>query len=185
MVDAQIVLETVSRMRASGISDELIRSTLSDIGLSKTEIVQYLKPATATTVAKPAVEVHTKTAFSPAVQPAAEENLEDDDASGFLRAAPGLHEEALHTTTHVALDVQNQQLAEVSKRLEELNSKLSKSPAGSTAQLSDSVARLDKKISAFENEFQDTKTQMAAFKTVLEKILETNREILTELQEKK
>ncbi|MBI2597602.1 MAG: hypothetical protein HYW50_00210 [Candidatus Diapherotrites archaeon] len=46
MVSRELVLDTIKRMRGSGIDDQTISSTLKDIGLSDKEINEFMSEAT-------------------------------------------------------------------------------------------------------------------------------------------
>ncbi len=191
MVDRQIVLETIQRMRDSGISENVIASTLSDIGLSKEEVGEFMQPAgpksqtPPVSVAKPVL-----TSLSP-VDPDSEEKdneTEDDDFEEPVPLSPvgaSTQEEALHATTHVALEEQNQQLTNLSSKFSDLDEKLAKITNLPAGQLSESMTRMEKRIAGLENEVNDAKSQLAALSSVMNKVLETNRSILTELEDKK
>ena len=199
MVDKQVVIETIQRMRDSGITDKIIASTLSDIGLTNDEITDYLAPAptvqpesSAPKTAPVAAPSNFKAQTAPAddesdeSDPEAEESLDLEGESSEPAVVPATSEnEALHASTHVALEEQNNQIQELLEKFSELDSKLSKIADLPALQLSESITRLDKRFSTFETELEDTKTQVAAFKTVMERLLETNRQILTSLQDKR
>lgn len=175
MLDQQIVTETISRMRNSGIGDNVIAQTLKDIGLSEDEIKSYLKTGSA--------------APGPAESPrssqadfAADETDSESEEPPSGRASDN---EALHTTTHAAIEEQTGLISGIDSKLNQLDSKLNKLSSLPIDQFNETLVRLDKKISSLQNELNDTKTQLAAYKTVIDKLLETNRQIVTELQAKK
>jgi hypothetical protein len=192
MVDKQIVLETIRRMRESGITDKVIESTLSDIGLSRDEVAEYLRPQE---TAGPSVPSRTE-AFTSS-QPPAEENEPDDpfddsdadasdDTSPSGIRAPSLDpNEALHTTTHAALEDHGQTLDLITSRLSEMDSKLSRLAQAGSFSPGDAFTQFDRRLSAIESEVSDAKSQLSALRQVMEKLLDTNRDILTELKGKK
>ncbi|MBS3061461.1 MAG: hypothetical protein J4215_02655 [Candidatus Diapherotrites archaeon] len=176
MVDKQVVMETIQRMRSSGISDHVIESTLQDIGLSKDEVNEYLQGGQ--TASTPSVSTNSSDETD-------DFETEDDEEPGLPQTPQSSHDEALHATTHVVLEEQSEQIQNLLEEFRSLDAKLAKISELPALQLSDSITRVENRIAGFENEINDMKTQMAAYKTIMDKLLDTNRQIVTELQERK
>ncbi|MDO8625458.1 MAG: hypothetical protein Q7R47_05225 [Candidatus Diapherotrites archaeon] len=197
MVDKQIVMETIARMRESGISDKVIESTLSDIGMSKDEINEFLKPPTSGATVAPS-----GTSFKPKVPTPSEDadadpdTMADDDdpdslTSNPFRSASAMPsprmdpDEAMHSTTHVALEEHSQQLDVIVSKLADMDATLGKLRANGSFSPGDTFDKFDRRMGALENEVSDAKSQLAALRQIMDKLLETNRDILTELKGRK
>ncbi len=179
MVEKGIVLDTIKKMYSSGLSDNVVRSTLKDIGLQEAEIKNLIAEAkgVAPTEAQPAQntvavpEMHEKIAAATAEkmrQQLAERSEEDA---------------LMHTTTQASIAGYETRLMEVITKLSNIEKKI-----GSLTGLSDFAAKaiaLDKKISAIESDLSELKAISNATKSLMEKVLETDRNVLTELEEKK
>ncbi len=182
MVEKSIVLDTIKKMYASGLSDEVIESTLRDIGLGEKEIKKTI--AEARSIASPA-------------ESAAEENdsaLDDSETNEKIAEATAkkvkqhLEERSeadalAHTTTQAAIAGYDSRLVEIANRLSNIERKVN-----SIAGFSDFSAKavsLDKKISAIESDLSELKAISNALKSLLEKVLDTDRSVLSELEEKK
>jgi len=163
MVDKEIVLETIKKMYESGIDDSVVVQTLKDIGLKPDEIQLYIdevKGGSATVEAEPAAEPESKPLE--ARMAAAEEKVDHG---------------ALHTTTHVALEEQSAKTAELLEKIDLLESKLAAKGKGPD---SDQIAT-NQRLGTIEKKISDIKAEVEATRSIMEKILETDRKVLNKL----
>ncbi len=182
MVEKSIVLDTIKKMYASGLSDEVIESTLKDIGLGEKEIKETI--AEARNTAAPA-ESAAEESDSALDDSETHEKIAEATAKKIMRHIEerSAAEELAHTTTQAAISGYDSRLVEITSRLSNIERKVN-----SIAGFSDFSAKavsLDKKISSIESDLSELKAISNALKSLLEKILDTDRSILTELEEKK
>ena len=157
MVSEEIVVSTIKRMLDSGIEESVIAKTLKDIGLKESEIKQYLSQ-----VRGPA---------SSSNESASEDAESRQDT-----------QELLHTTTHNKLEEHSEKLDSVQKNVSGLSEKISSITSGpSNRKLLSELALLNQKISGLEKQLSDLKAMNSASKSLLEKILETNKKIVEKL----
>ncbi|MCX6799119.1 MAG: hypothetical protein NTW59_03425 [Candidatus Diapherotrites archaeon] len=169
MVNRAIVIETIKKMYDSGIDDSVVEQTLKDIGLKKGEIGEYLAEAKGGTGPAGAGE------SAP---------LGNNSADAIRRRIDETHEmqEALHTTTHVALEEHGAKVDAVHERVSAIEERLSALAAGpGTQQLQDGIIGLNVRIASLEQQVRDLKASVNATKSVMDKILETSREIAEKL----
>ncbi len=159
MVDKEIVLDTVKKMYQSGIDDDVVMQTLKDIGLGDNEIRQYIAEAKGESVS--AVRSEPK--------PLEARKIATEEKPEHV---------AMHTTTHVALEAQSEKtdelLAKISGLEKQLQSKRSAAPS------TDLIA-INQRLAAMEKNLRELKAELGATKSIMEKILETDRKILNKL----
>ena len=175
MVDKEVVLTTIRKMLDAGLDDSVISTTLADVGLTSDEVKMYLGQA--------------KKPLSPVPsQPASPSSGNSGDSSSASPSVsnPLAEENALlHETTQSALNEHSESLGEITdqlSRIENLLTQVSKLPI---AELNAKIGSFDKKISDNTREIADVKAQTSALREILEKVLETDRDTLLELQKKK
>lgn len=180
MVEKSIVLDTIKKMYDSGLSEEVIESTLKDIGLGEREIKETMEEARGTASEAPAAEesgesqeqaMHEKIAEATAQK--VKQHLEEKSAEDAL----------VHTTTQATIAGFDSTLSEITNRLANIERKVN-SVAG-LADFSTKAIAIDKKISSIESELSELKALTNAVKSLMEKVLDTDRSVLTELEEKK
>jgi len=195
MVSNEVVLQTVKRMISSGVDDNTIKITLAGISLSGAEIESVLAEAKGITVQPPA---------QPQKAPATQEDLQEQDAAddgaddisgeeGEEDYAEGdLSEDAKdasdeqfasHAATHTMLEEHAGKIDDVQQGIAELHEKIDSAPK-ITPQAVAQLEALDKRISSLEKEVGETKANTIALQGILQKILETDRKTLLELQKK-
>lgn len=81
LVSRAIVLETIKRMYASGVDDETVKSTLRDIGLTDSEITNYLAEAKGESQTQSAPKKPMQGFSKPAPKEEEKEELDEDSAS--------------------------------------------------------------------------------------------------------
>ncbi|MEM4363653.1 MAG: hypothetical protein QXU92_02795 [Candidatus Diapherotrites archaeon] len=175
-----IVVETVKRMISTGVDDETIRATLKSIDLSNEEIETIIENAKTDQVPKEKKEEPTKESEEP------EEIEEEMPHEEIKKEIKSVAEEQLaaHTTTHNILEEHQEKLGEVHKSVSEISEKIENIPKIDPETIA-KLSALDYRISELEKEINETKAIVNATQSLLQKILETNREILLELQKKK
>jgi ribosomal protein L12E/L44/L45/RPP1/RPP2 len=211
MVLNEVILDTVKRMVSSGVDDETIRITLKSIELSDAEIDEIIAEVRGTK-AKPVVsknqspseQVSSKQYVSEEKEGDTQEDEENlpeepeepiiegdnevtaEDVSEIrkqIHASSG-EQIAMHTTTHQMLDEHYGKLSEVHDSINELHQKVDSSPQISPETVA-KISALDLRISGLEKEISEVKANTIALQGLLQKILEANREIISELEKKK
>jgi uncharacterized protein YqgV (UPF0045/DUF77 family) len=163
MVNEQIMLDTVKRMLEAGIDDPTIISTLTDAGLSNEQCLEIISK-----VKEPAVK-ETVTPTQP--------NLEVQSLRNAVEAqseAQDLHAE----TTSTILDDHEQKIAQVNNKVDSIESKISSNQNKPDGTLSYRLSMLEQKL-------QEVNSASKAQLDLMQKILEINRKVLTELEAKK
>lgn len=173
-----IVVETVKRMIATGVDDDTIKATLKSIDLSNEEIETIIENAKANQVPQEKKEEP--------IEENEEETEEQMPHEEIKKELKSVAEEQLaaHTTTHNILEEHQEKLGEVHKSVSEINEKIESMPKIDTETIA-KLSALDYRISELEKEISETKAIANATQSLLQKVLETNREILLELQKKK
>lgn len=183
MVDKQIILDTIQKMLNSGLTDAVIVSTLKDVGLKENDIQSYLSEAKQTTHGNSVQLVETN---EPPVLSALRQK---NPASGIIAESKQdeLHQEnmLLHTTTHAALENSSAQLSELGQKFDSLQQKISALSSLPIGDLAAKLSMYDKRMAALSADVTDLKAQTRALRDVLEKVLDTNRTIVQEMQSKK
>lgn len=177
MVDRAVVVETIRKMYESGIEDSVVRQTLADIGLGEKEIREAMAAAKAG--ARPAAE---------------SEEPEEEAGPAYSAARPDFREqlaqqhaaqEAMHTTTHAAMEGHGAKLDELGERIGGVEERIGKihglTESPSNRDLVELIAVTNQKLALLEKQVSDLKALTKALQTVMEKILETSRNILGKL----
>jgi hypothetical protein len=158
MINEQVLIETVQRMLDAGIDEPTIISTLVDTGISTEDangIIQKVKT--------PKAQIQ-------------EEVVDQQQNVQILRNV--VEAQAQQTVTHNVLDEHGQKLDEMNKKVEEVKQVIQN-------QASPQDPGLSYRISALEAKLEEVNAASKATLDLLQKILETNRKILTELEAKK
>ncbi|MBT7240951.1 MAG: hypothetical protein HN878_00515 [Candidatus Diapherotrites archaeon] len=171
MVDEKIINETVKRMLTSNIDEETIVSTLKDIGIEEAQAKEIIANVTSGKVVAKAPQKAEVVQTIPAVD--ADQKIETMQ-NEF--AAQGEKTELHETATHTMLNDHADKLDEMNKKVEEVK-KVVSNPTNVDASLK-------VKISEIEQKTIDISARTTAMMEIMEKILETNRQILTELKSK-
>ena len=164
MVNEQIMLDTVARMIEAGIDDATIISTLTDAGLSNEQSLEIISK-----VKQPKEEETVLPNPSPSEDVAALRNVVEAQSDAQL-----LHAESTLNT----LDEHEQKLQEVSGKIDSIKSTLSSSSTKPDATLAYRLNELEQKL-------EEVNAASKAQLDLMQKILEVNRKVLTELEAKK
>ena len=183
MVKREVVLETIKKMHDSGIEQTVIENTLKNIGLSNTEIASYMSEVIGV---KP--EAPKQVPSIVAVETVPEDDVVERTA---IRTAEKVNahiaekadaDELKETTTHAALTEHKDKLDEVHSSVNNLHAKVDSFPVPDADALLIEVKNLAQRVSTFEKELSDIKAITSATKSIMEKILDTDRKILTKLK---
>lgn len=177
MVERQIVLDTIRKMLSAGLEESVIIDTLKDVGLSEKEIPGFLGEAKGK---------------SPNAQPLTRTNSTIEEPTmppdfGQSTTENTVHQEnaLLHTTTHAALESSASQLDAVVQKLDALQTSLKNISSLPISDLNSKMAGFEKRVTGLASEMTEVRAQTQALREVLEKVLDTNRSILQELENKK
>ena len=171
MVSEQIVNDTVKRMLASDIDEETIVSTLADIGIDEAR----------------AKEIVASVASSSAQdkQPQYNSNQTNDNSQYTdtkiasmqnEMQAQGEKTELHETATHAMLNDHAEKLDEMNKKVDEVH-KVVSTPSNVDSSLSVRLGEIERKT-------DDICAQTTALMEIMKKILEANRDLLTEIKSK-
>jgi len=163
MVNKEIVLQTVKRMYGSGIEDSVVEQTLEDIGLSKEEARKYINEAKGNKGGS-----QTQKPSKPGKEKLTPVSSPEKEA-----------QEAMHTTTHAALESQAVQTTELLEKINKLEKSLNNASHGQD--MPQSLISVNQRLASMEKQLRDLKAEIAATKTIMEKILETDRKVLNKL----
>ena len=196
MVSTDVVLQTVKRMVSTGVDDATIKATLQGIGLSDPEILQIIRdakglgqsPASAAQGASQESEQDPEQGANEELSEGDDSEYagEEEDADTDLKDQiedSGEEQLANHTTTNTVLDQHTGKMEEMHNDISALHEKLDSTPRLSGEEIA-KLSALDLRISALEREVAQTKANTIAIQGLLQKILETNRKTLLELQKK-
>jgi cytochrome P450 len=166
MINEQVMMDTVQRMLDAGIDEATILSTLVDTGLTQEEANSVMQK-----VKTPVVQE----TLTQQVQAAPAEDVQ------LLRSqveAQSQQQELHETTTHTMLNMQDQKIDDMTKKVDEVKDVI-------TNQTSAIDPTLSYRLSELERKLEEVNAASKASIDLLTKILENNRKILTELEAKK
>ncbi len=197
MVSNDVVLQTVKRMLASGIDDETIKMTLKGINFSDEEGAQVLREAKGST---PEEEKAAGDAADEAMEEGGEEGAEggeqedagggeigDEDSAGELHDhIENSAQEQLshHSETHQMLEEHSGKIDAVHHDVESLHGKIDSAQRLPSEAIA-SISALDRRISSLEKAVSEAGASTLALKSLMQKIVDSQRQILLELQKKK
>ncbi len=195
MVSNEVVMQTVKRMLLSGIDDATIKATLTGINLTESEINSILVQAKSGSAAASVVQNEEapgqgdeeyagddETDENSGDENPEGEAPEGEDIGGKIESASE-EQAAAHITTHNILDEHSGKMEQMHRDISALHEKLDSAPNLSNEQIAN-LSVLSARISALEREVGETKASTIAIQGLLQKILETDRKTLLELQKK-
>ncbi len=212
MVSNEVILQTVRRMVASGVDDDTIKMTLKGIDLSEGEIGVVLREAKSTTQGEEEEAKRAAASASGAVgeggvegeegvegkvgdyEGGEDDGADEEEEEGFGDdAGDELHDHiestaqeqlAHHSETHQLLEEHADRIAAVHADVSALHEKVDSGqrlPSEVLALLS----ALDRRISSLEKAVAEAGAHTLALKSIMQKIIDTERQVLLELQKKK
>lgn len=197
MVNEEIVRSTIQKMRDAGLSDSIISSTLSDLGLTQSQVQGFLSGNAS---ARTATVTNTNPSFSAPTQRASsssssfssgEVNHEElasrtsDKIISRLDERNALDDEASElkdNITHLAMEQHGEQLQSTHQAVMELHDKFD-STAMDT--LNNRVMNMNARMEQLSKDIVETKALAMALQSLMQKILETNQQLLFEIKSKK
>ncbi len=159
VVDKEIVLDTIKKMYQSGIDDDVVKQTLKDIGLNEGEIIQYIAKAKG-------IQVQ---ASRPEPKPLEARKIATEEKPEHV---------AMHTTTHVALEAQSAKTDELLAKISTLEKQVQNK---SRSEPSTDLIAINQRLAVIEKDLKKLKAELGATKSIMEKILETDRKVLGKL----
>ncbi len=175
MVNREVVLQTIKKMKESGIDNSVIKATLKDIGLNDEESKQYMKEAAGEKAeAKKEADIVQDQIAEKTAEKTAEKIKEELVAENEER-------ELRDTTQRVVLEEQKSKMEDVEKGVGKLHQKIESLATPANKELSGNIAVLEQRINGIDKKISDLKAINTATKDLMEKVLEANRKILTKL----
>jgi len=164
MINEQVMMDTVARMLEAGIDEPTILSTLVDAGLAQEEAIQIVQ--------------RVKVPQPQPSQPQVQQSSQDIQIMKNQIETQAQAQELSDTSVHNKLDMHEQKIDDVSKKIDEVKQAVSATPAPQDAILSGRISELELKL-------EEVSSISKANLDLLKNILETDRKILTELEAKK
>ena len=185
MVDS-VVLDSVKKMLESGLSEDIIKATLQDIGLSDKEISSILKEARG----KPQAQQFEEAVEKPVAEKALHEVIAEKTAEKLKDSLTEEREfqELQHATTQNALEEHAGKLDEMQQSVEELHEKVDFFKDQNQIPSSEFLAKveaLQSRIDSLSIDVKELKAGTNALVDLLKKVLETDRQVLEKLERKK
>jgi hypothetical protein len=180
MVNKEVVLKTIKKMISSGINEDAISSSLKNLGLGEGQIQELLSEA--------------KTQMQEKVKGESEEIVPQSDEIArktSQRVQEHLSEKAeadllRETSTSIQLDEHGDMLQRLEDKIDSLGEKFaSPNESAFDSTLVKKVELLDKKLKELEKDLKDVNARTEAVHSLMKKVLDTDREILTKISKKK
>ncbi|HIH21840.1 MAG TPA: hypothetical protein HA222_04250 [Candidatus Diapherotrites archaeon] len=184
MAENSVILDSVRKMLKSGLDDDIIRSTLVDFGLGEKEIQQVLAEAKGEKPKeKPAMEKPVEKKQVQEQQALEEEPLEREQA-GSENDFEGLRDSA----TQNVFEEHSAKIDEVSEKIDGLHERISSvigNGSFSSEELDSKLSSLNSRLDSISADVKELKAGTNALVELLKKVLETDREVLHNLERKK
>ncbi|MCX6803358.1 MAG: hypothetical protein NTY48_02175 [Candidatus Diapherotrites archaeon] len=165
MLNEQVINDTVSRLLDAGIDDATIISTLADAGVSREQAAQYLS------------QIKSQNGVPSQPNPSASQTEDIQRIKTQVDVQAEQHD--LHQTmTNSLLDDHSEKIEDVINQVNEVRNTISSAPQAGDASLSMRIATVEQKV-------EEVNAGVKASLDLLQKILDNNRKILTELEAKK
>lgn len=178
MVSEKIIFDTIQRMKQAGLSDDLIANTLTDVGISREEAANYLAKSSGNIIQEKPKEPEFETLEI------AEDEPESVHEAIAEKTASKIKEHLISSGEEHAMLAQNTQAAleDHADKLESIESKISAlSSQPLSIQNSVDLLQFKSSLDDLKKEVAETKALASATKTLMEKILDVNRQILAKL----
>lgn len=178
---SEVVIDTIRKMLASGMSEESVKGMLADIGLSRQEIEEALSKARGEEYGKtqsksleelPSGRVER---LPEHVAERVKEHFEQKSTESELR----------DLIQQTALEEHGSRLGEVKERVEDLHRKVSALHPAAAENYEDRLAELEDEIKTLSRDVKDIKALSSALQLITKKILETDRSILEAAKKKR
>ncbi len=192
MANDEIVRTTIQKMRDAGLSDTIIASTLSDLGLSTGQVQGYLSSATTSNAPSRNTTSGNMPSYPPIPRPSLGESEREDIASRTSnrivqhleeRNAYSQEESSLKDNiTHIALEQHGEQLKDTHQAVMDLHEKVD---SVSMDTLSNRVSSINSRVEQMNRELIEIKSMGMALQSLMQKILEANQQLLFEMKNRK
>ncbi len=182
-----VIASTIQKMREAGISESIIASTLADLGLAPQQVESFL--AAGRGKARPSEEAGLEASSAEesssdvdhevlasrtsekVVQKLAEQKMLEDESQDLR-----------DSITHVALEQHGQQLMDTHQAVVELHDKFD---SVNVETISNRLTQMNAKVDNLAKDAIETKALALALQKLLQKVLETNQQLLFEMKNKK
>ncbi len=210
MVNEEMVRNTIQKMRDAGLSEGIIQSTLADLGITPQQVQAFLVRqnsngetptpggasasfSSAPQAAPRSFSMSSTGATSPTPSPAPTLNMSDHEAIASLTndriqmglmqdQAQRMDENALKDNiTHLALEQHGQQLMDTHQSVMELHDKLD---ASNLQALMNKINTIQARMDNVSRDTQELRALSSALQSLMQKILETNQQLVFELKKK-
>ena len=195
LVDMIVVMQSVKKMLDSGLSVDVIISTLEDIGLSEEEAGRVVSEAQegkggqgsrSQPGGRESVDVERENTDRPLELHERIAEATSRRLSEQLREQQDLSE-LTHTAATVAIESHSNKIDDVQRNVERLHESfqdLQSRAVVASPELVGKVNALQAQLTALSSDVSDVKALTKALQTVLKKVLETDRDVLANLQKK-
>ena len=193
MVNEELVANTIQKMRDAGLSENIIESTLADLGLTPQQIQGFLSQNASRTPKPPASNAasyslsQSNSTTAPVLSSGDHEaiaSLTKDKIQGELisNQSSRMDESALKDNiTHLALEQHGQQLMDTHQAVLELHDKLD---SANVQALVTKVNTLSTRMEGMAKDTQELRALASALQSLMQKILETNQQLVFEVKKK-
>ena len=190
MVYVELVANSVQKLREAGLSENVIQSTLADLGLTPQQVQGFLGQSQKASAASPSPALMSSTNFS---FPASVLSSNDHEAIASLtqekiqqglaqNQSMRLDENALKDNiTHLALEQHGQQLMDTHQAVMELHDKIDST---NVQALVSKVNTLSVRMDSMAKDTQELRALASALQGLMQKILETNQQLVFEIKKK-
>ncbi len=188
MVNEEMVLNTIQKMRDAGLSDAIISSTLADLGLTPNQVQGFLSGNVSKASATPATALARSTIQSNNPRALEHEELATRTSEKILsqlderEALDSDVDDLKDTITHVALEQHGEQLKDTHNAVMELHDKFDSTALDT---LSNRVMNMNARMEQLSRDVVEIKSMSMALQSLLQKILEANQQLLFEMKSKK
>ena len=193
MVNEEIVRNTIQKMHDAGLSDTIISSTLADLGLTTNQVQGFLSgnANTKSNAATTTMPAQTRSGMSSCASNTNTLDHEElasrtsDKIISRLDERNALDDEEADlkdNITNLAMEQHGTQLQETHQAVMELHDKFDSSAFDT---LSNRVSNMNARMEQLSKDVVDVKGLAMALQTLMQKILETNQQLLFEMKSKK
>mgnify|MGYP001562628633 CR=1 FL=1 len=193
MVNEEIVRNTIQKMHDAGLSDTIISSTLADLGLTTNQVQGFLSgnANTKSNAATTTMPAQTRSGMSSSASNTNTLDHEElasrtsDKIISRLDERNALDDEEADlkdNITNLAMEQHGTQLQETHQAVMELHDKFDSSAFDT---LSNRVSNMNARMEQLSKDVVDVKGLAMALQTLMQKILETNQQLLFEMKSKK
>ncbi|MBI2530426.1 MAG: hypothetical protein HYW05_04770 [Candidatus Diapherotrites archaeon] len=179
---SEVVIDTIRKMLASGMSEESVKGMLADIGLSRQETEEAISKAGGAGQGKQAPSRELEELPSGRIERLPEHVAERVKEHLEARSTESELRDLIQQT---ALEEHGSRLGEVKERVEDLHRKVSALHPAAAENYEDRLAELEAQVNELGKDIKDIKALSSALQLITKKILETDRGILEAAKRRK